>query len=137
MGFETSRHASRINHQKLRKMKFLEEMNKVIPWKQLVREIEQRQVKHQVGRPRLGTLLMLKMYFLQQRYNLSDPGMEEEVYDRITFQKFLDIDINRDQIPDESTILRFRHFLEEHRLQERMFKVINRILTEKNIILKE
>ena len=80
---------------------------------------------------------MLKIYCLQQRYNLSDPGMEEEIYDRITFQKFLDIDINRDQIPDETTILRFRHFLEDHKLQERMFKIINQILVDKNIILKE
>ena len=58
---------------------------------------------------------MLKVYYLQLRYNLSDPATEEEIYDRITFQKFLDIDINNDQIPDESTILRFRHFLEENK----------------------
>lgn len=80
---------------------------------------------------------MLKVYFLQLRYNLSDPGTEEEIYDRITFQKFLDIDINNDQIPDETTILRFRHFLEEHKLQKRMFKVINKVLENEGLLIKE
>lgn len=80
---------------------------------------------------------MLKVYFLQLWYNLSDPATEEEIYDRITFQKFLDIDINNDQIPDETTILRFRHFLEECKIQKRMFRVINRVLEEKWLLIKE
>ncbi len=137
MAYSTSRHASRVDNQKLRKMKFLEEMEKVIPWDKLVREVEQRYSTSKVGRPKLWTLLMLKIYFLQQRYNLSDPWMEEDIYDRVTFQKFLDIDIAFDQVPDESSILRFRHFLEEHKLQERFFKIINDVLGEQWILLKE
>lgn len=137
MAFETSWHASRINHQALRKMKFLNQMDIVIPWDKLVREIEQKRKKYKVGRNRVATKLMLKIYFLQLWYNLSDPATEEEIYDRITFQKFLDIDINNDQIPDESTILRFRHFLEENKLQERMFRVINKILEKEGLLIKE
>ena len=137
MAFETSWHASRINHQALRKMKFLDQMDQVIPRSKLEREIEQKRKKYDVGRNRIATKLMLKIYFLQLWYNLSDPATEEEIYDRITFQKFLDIDINNDQIPDESTILRFRHFLEEHRLQERMFRVVNKLLEDEWLFIKE
>lgn len=118
-------------------MRFLEEMDKVIPRDKLVREIEQRYSKSNIGRPRLGTLLMLKIHFLQQWYNLSDPWMEEDIYDRVTFQKFLDIDIAFDQVPDETTILRFRHFLEEKKLHERFLRIINQILEDKGIMLKE
>lgn len=80
---------------------------------------------------------MLKIYFLQQWYTLSDPGVEDAIYDRVSFQKFLDLDIMADNVPDESTICRFRHFLEEKRVQKRMFKVINAMLEEHNILLKE
>ena len=76
------------------------------------------------------------MYFLQQWYGLSDPGVEEAVYDRISFQKFLDIDLLNETVPDETTILRFRHLLEEHNLQEKVFDLIKKILEERNLIMK-
>jgi IS5 family transposase len=63
-----------------------------------------------VGRDKKGLDLMLKIYFLQQWYNLSDPGVEEAIYDRISFQKFLGIDLLGERVPDETTILNFRHF---------------------------
>lgn len=93
--------------------------------------------KSWMWRPKYDELIMLKIYFLQQWFNLSDPAMEEAIYDRISFQRFLDIDIVSDNIPDETTILNFRHFLEEYKIQEKLFKRINRILKENGLIMRE
>jgi IS5 family transposase len=79
---------------------------------------------------------MLKIYFLQHWYNLSDPEMEDAIYDRNSFQKFLDIDMMKETAPDETTILHFRHLLEKNNLQERMFKKMNRILEAKGLLLR-
>lgn len=79
---------------------------------------------------------MMKIYFLQKWYNLSDPGMEDAIYDRNSFQKFLGIDLLGDSVPDESTILLFRHFLEEHKLQDKLFEVVQGLLEKKGLIVK-
>jgi len=79
---------------------------------------------------------MLKIYFLQQWYGLSDPGMEEAIYDRNSFQKFLEVDLLSYAIPDETTILNFRHLLEEHGIQKKLFKAVNSHLEDKNIMIK-
>jgi IS5 family transposase len=73
------------------------------------------------------------MYCLQQRYNLADPAVEDAIYDRISFQKFLDIDIVNDQIPDETTICRFRKLLNDNELQKKIFELINKKLEEKRL----
>lgn len=80
---------------------------------------------------------MLKIYFLQQWYELSDPGAEEAIYDRNSFQKFLNIDLLSNTVPDETTILNFRHFLEEQKLPEKFFEIVNDLLEEKNLIMKK
>jgi IS5 family transposase len=80
--------------------------------------------------------MMMRIHFLQQWFNLSDPGMEDEIKDRISFQRFLDIDLLNDRIPDESTILRFRHLLEENDLQAKMFCLMNGVLEAKWHTLK-
>ena len=80
--------------------------------------------------------MMLKIYFLQQWYDLSDPGMEEAIYDRNSFQKFLGIDLLGDSVPDETTILHFRHLLEKHELQERFFEVVNDLLAKRGITVR-
>lgn len=82
-------------------------------------------------------LMMLKIYFLQQWYALSDPSAEEALYDRNSFQKFLGIDLLSQHIPDETTILNFRHLLEEHKLQERFFEAVNELLTSKGLLMRE
>lgn len=82
-------------------------------------------------------ILMLKIYFLQQWYALSDPSAEEAIYDRNSFQKFLDIDLLSHRVPDETTILNFRHLLEEHKLQERFFAAVNEVLEKKGLLMKE
>jgi len=117
--------------------KFLEEMNKVIPWKEFIEEIKPFYEEKELGRKKTDLKIMLKIYFLQQWYNLSDPGAEEAVYDRNSFQKFLEIDLLSKNVPDETTILNFRHLLEENRLQEKLFGITNNLLEEKGLIMKE
>jgi len=121
----------------LRREKFLQEMAKVIPWGRLLTKILPHYESNELGRKRKDALLMLKIYFLQQWYSLSDPAMEEEIYDRNTFQKFLDLDLLVDTVPDETTILNFRHLLEKYALQKKFFAIVNQMLEEKGLIMKE
>jgi len=126
------------NNQKILKCeKFLNEMKAVMPWKELIKAIEPYYVEKETGRKKTDLLLMLKIHFLQQWYNLSDPGMEEAIYDRNSFQKFLEVDLLADKVPDETTILHFRHFLEEHKLPQELFEITTMILEEKGLIMKK
>lgn len=126
-----------LSRKQLRNEKFLSEMEKVIPWNAFIDEILPHYTKAATWRPRMELIMMLKIYFLQQWFGLSDPAMEDAIYDRISFQKFLDIDIMWDKIPDETTILKFRHLLEKNRLQEKFFKIVTRLLEDKWLIVKE
>lgn len=84
---------------KLKCERFLDEMKQVIPWERLLAEIVPYYQEQQQGRKKKELLLMLKIYFLQQWYGLSDPGMEEAIYDRASFQKFLEIDLLTHGVP--------------------------------------
>ena len=117
--------------------RFLKEMNEVIPWQELLDEIKPYYTDKKLGRKRVDLKMLLKIYFLQQWYNLSDPGAEEAIYDRNSFQKFLEIDLLSENVPDETTILNFRHLLEEHKLQEKFFGIVATLLEEKGFIMKE
>jgi transposase, IS5 family len=120
----------------LRCEKFLTEMNQVIPWHEFIAELSKYYEEKDTGRPKTDLLLLLKIYFLQQWYNLSDPGVEEAVYDRNSFQKFLQIDLIADRIPDETTILNFRHFLERHGLQKKLFSIVNELLEKRGLLMQ-
>lgn len=122
---------------KLRKEKFLEEMEEIIPWMDFCRAIAPYYEEKHTGRKKMEMIMMLKIYFLQQWFNLSDPAAEEEVYDRGSFQKFLGIDLLSQSVPDETTILNFRHLLETHRLQERFFAVVKEQLEARGFLMKE
>jgi IS5 family transposase len=125
-----------IAHQKkLRCEKFLDEMERVMPWPAMLDAIAPFYTEKQVGRKRKELKMMLKIHFLQQWYDLSDPGMEEAIYDRNSFQKFLEIDLLGDGVPDETTILNFRHLLEEHGLQEKFLVIVNDLLLERGLIV--
>ncbi|MFH0779432.1 MAG: IS5 family transposase [Parcubacteria group bacterium] len=124
------------NKKQLKCERFLNEMRTVVPWQELTAVIEPFYQKEAIGRGKMDLLLMLKIYFLQQWYDLSDPGAEEAIYDRNSFQKFLEIDLISAAVPDETTILNFRHLLEANRLQTKMFEAINAVLKEKNMIMK-
>lgn len=129
---------SLAHSKKLRCEEFLNEMEKAIPWEEYVELLEPHYRKRgSVGRDKKELQMMLKIYFLQQWYNLSDPLAEESIYDRISFQKFLGIDLLGQEVPDETTILNFRHFLEEYKLAERLFKLTGEILEEKGFILRK
>jgi len=126
-----------LGKRKLRCERFLDEMDQVIPWYRLINKVEKHYKEKKTGRNRTETKLMLKIYFLQQWYNLSDPGAEEAIYDRNSFQKFLKIDLLSDNVPDETTILNFRHSLEENNLQKKFFKIMNKVLEKNGLIVKE
>jgi len=137
MSFEASFLWARMVWIQTRWMKFLEQMETIIPREKLVDKIDRHHATSATWRPRTDTLLMVKIYFLQQRYSLSDPGVEDAIYDRVSFQKFLDIDVLSQSVPDESTVCRFRHFLEDNRLQRKMFRVLNAVLEKEGLLMKE
>lgn len=116
--------------------RFLTEMNRVIPWKELLALIEPHYPKGERGRPTLGLEKMLRIYFLQQWFDLSDPLAEESLYDSESMRRFVGIDLSEDVVPDESSILRFRHRLEEHRLTEAIFSAVRQLLEARGILLK-
>lgn len=129
-----------LNNKKLRCQKFLDEMQQVVPWDRLVNNIKPHYStgnSDKGGRPAFDLELMLKIHCLQQWFNLSDPAMEDAIYDRNSFQSFLKIDLISDKVPDETTILNFRHLLEKYELTKLLFHEINSYLQEKNLLLKE
>jgi IS5 family transposase len=79
---------------------------------------------------------MLRIYFMQQWFNLSDPAMEDTLYDSESMRRFAGIELIEDAVPDESTILRFRHLLEQHRLTEQIFGLVRGLLESKRLLLK-
>lgn len=128
---------SLAHQKKLKCERFLDEMGKIIPWDRFCDEVKPFYTEKETGRKRMELILMLKVYFLQQWYGLSDPAAEEAIYDRNSFQKFLDIDLLSGNIPDETTILNFRHLLEEHQLQECFFAAVNDLLEQKGLLMRE
>lgn len=128
---------SLAHQKKLRCEKFLSEMDRVMPWEEFARSVEPYYPEHDLGRKRKELRMMLKILCLEQWYTLSDPAMEDAIYDRCSFQKFLGIDLLSDVVPDETTICRFRHLLEEHGLQEAFFAMVRGLLLERGILVKE
>jgi len=122
---------------KTRREQFLEEMNQVIPWGELIKIIEKYYPKAGNGRQPMPLERMLRIYFMQQWYGLSDPAMEDALYDIESMRRFADIDIAVDVVPDETTILNFRHLLEKYNLTQQMFEKTNHYLTEKGLLLRE
>jgi IS5 family transposase len=92
-----------------RRAAFLVEMERVVPWSALCRRIEPVYPKPGNGRPPIGVERMLRIYFLQHWFNLSDPAVEEALYDSQAMRRFVDIDLGREPVPDETTVCRFRH----------------------------
>jgi len=107
-----------------RREKFLAEMDSVVPWSQLCELIVPFYPKAGNGRPPIGLERMLRIYFLQHWFNLSDPGAEEALYESRSMCRFAGIDLGSEPVPDETTILNFRHLLERHALGEQLFQAI-------------
>jgi len=126
------------NGRKIRADKFLEEMDKAIPWGKFLEIIcpKYYRKKDSRGRKRADLETLLRIYFLQQWFSLSDLSAEEMVHDRLSFRRFINIDIGETSL-DETTICKFRHFLEENNLTEKMFSLVKKILIEKEFIIKD
>ena len=122
---------------KTRREKFLEEMNQVIPWEELLQIVKKYYPVAGNGRHPMPMERMLRIYFMQQWYGLSDPAMEDALYDIESMRRFADIDIEVDVIPDETTILNFRHLLERHNLTRQIFEKTRRYLSDKGLLLSE
>jgi IS5 family transposase len=122
---------------KTRREKFLEEMDQVIPWEELIPEIQKHYPKAGNGRQPLPLERMLRIYFMQQWYGLSDPAMEDALYDIESMRRFAGIDLTIDVIPDETTILNFRHLLEKYKLTQKLFEKTRQYLTEKGLLVRE
>jgi IS5 family transposase len=120
-----------------RRERFLTEMDQVIPWKRLIALIEPHYPKPGRGRRPLGLEKMLRIYFLQQWFDLSDPGAEDAIYDSESMRRFVGIELGEDKVPDESSILLFRHLLERHDLTKAIFEEIGELLTEKGLMLRQ
>src|SRR6202162_70819 len=111
-------------------------MDAVIPWLRLVRLIEPHYPKAGQGRHPLGLEKMLRIYFLQQWFNLSDPQAEDAIYDSESMRCFVGVELGDEVVPDETTILRFRHLLEQHRLDHAIFEAIGGLLEARGLLLR-
>jgi len=113
-----------------RRAEFLSTMNRILPWPALLALIEPHYAKvpSGAGRRPIGCERMLRIYFLQQWFNLSDPMVEESLYDSRSMRDFVGIDFGSEGAPDETTILKFRHLLEQHALGKKIFATVNQYL---------
>ncbi len=119
---------------KTRKEQFLEEMETIIPWQELSEAIEPFYPKPEgAGRRPVGIERMLRIHFVQHWFNLSDPAVEEALYDSRALRQFVGIDLGREPVPDETTICKFRHLMEKHNLGDHLFHLVNQYLKENGL----
>jgi IS5 family transposase len=111
-------------------------MNLVVPWRELVALIEPHAPVARTGRPAFAVLTMLRIHFMQQWFGLSDPAMEEALHDVPLYREFAGLDAGVTRLPDETTILRFRHLLEAHALSLQIMATINATLAARGLMLK-
>jgi IS5 family transposase len=126
-----------LSIKRTRKREFLDEMERVVPWAALLQVVEPYYPKAKTGRPPFGIETMLRIHYLQQWFALSDPAMEEALHDMPVFREFAKLGDGVTRLPDETTILRFRHLLEKHDLATDMLRVVNDILQAKGLMMKK
>jgi|SRR5581483_1306557 len=119
-----------------RRREFLDEMERVVPWAELVALVSPYLPEGKRGRPPFAPESLLRIHFMQQWFNLSDPAMEEALHDMPLFREFAGLEGWDEKLPDESTILRFRHALEEHKLAPQILQTVNDLLNAKGLLLK-
>ncbi len=124
-----------LSAKRTRKQIFLEQMEKVVPWAALVERIAPYYPEGKSGRPPFSLQTMLRVHLMQQWFTLSDPGMEEAFFDTPLYREFAQLE-EFGRLPDESTILRFRHRLEKHKLADEILATVNELLTSKGLLLK-
>lgn len=111
-----------------RKAEFLSRMDKLVPWAELCAVIEPFYPKAGNGRPPIGLERILRMYFIANWFNLADEACEDALYDIAAFRDFCRIDLGREGVPDATSLLNFRHLLEEHKLGAAMFAKVGELL---------
>ena len=134
LSFATLDHRNKKKQTK--RERFLAEMEAVVPWALLLGLIEPHYPKAGNGRRPYPLAVMLRIYFLQQWYQLSDPGAEEALYDIQSMRAFAGLELGRDAIPDETTILNFRHLLESNDLTKAIFEAVSAHLEDKGALLR-
>jgi IS5 family transposase len=125
-----------LSTKRTRKREFLDEMNRVVPWAALVALVTPHAPAGRRGRPPFPVETMLRIHFMQQWFGLSDPAMEEALFDVPRYREFAGLDNGNVGLPDESTILRFRHLLEAHKLAGPMLATVNDVLRDKGLMLR-
>ena len=119
-----------------RKREFLDEMDSVVPWAALVELVAPFAPEGRRGRPPFSVETMLRVHFMQQWFTLSDPAMEEALHDTPLLREFAGLDNWTSRLPDETTILRFRHLLEKHKLAPQILLVVNDLLRAEGLMLR-
>jgi transposase, IS5 family len=120
-----------------RRDKFLAEMEQVVPWAGLVARLRPFYPKGERGRPPVGLERMLRIYFLQQWYGLADEALEDAVYDSQALRAFAGIDLAVATVPDATTVLNFRHWLEKHELTKVLFDEVGAMLEERGLLMRQ
>jgi len=120
-----------------RRDKFLAEMEAVVPWARLVERLRPFYPKGERGRPPIGLERMLRVYFVQQWYGLADEALEDALYDSQALRGFAGIDLAVERVPDATTILIFRHWLERHELTKVLFDEIGALLEERGLLMRQ
>ena len=118
-----------------KKEEFLDSINATIPWNRWISIIEPYYPSGKRGRPTRGIETMLRMYLLQDRFNLSDAGVEDAIYDSYCMRKFMGLDFMTESVPDATTLLKFRHLLEEHGIGKIIFDDVKKALDEAGLIM--
>lgn len=126
----------KLSTKKARMREFLEEMERVVPWAVLMQIVEPQYPKAKSGRPPFGIEVMLRIHYLDQWFGLSDPAMEEALHDVPLYREFARLDGAKARLPNETTILRFRHLLEKHNLAVDMLRVVNDLLQRKGLMMR-
>ena len=116
---------------------FLAEMEQIMPWAELLAVVEPHYPKGKRGRPPIGLERMLRVYFVQQWNNLSDEGVEDAITDSQALRAFVGIDLSREAAPDATTVLQFRHLLEQHGLTKKLLEAVNAGLSAAGLLMRE
>lgn len=119
-----------------RRDRFLAEMERVVPWERLVARLKPLYPKGARGRKPIALELMLRIYFLQQWYGLADEALEDALYDSQALRGFAGIDLAVDAVPDATTVLHFRHWLERHELTKALFQEVGAMLEERGLLMR-
>jgi IS5 family transposase len=120
-----------------RRDKFLSEMERVVPWARLVERLQPLYPKGERGRPPIGLERMLRLHFLQQWYGLADEALEDALYDSQALRGFAGIDLSVAAVPDATTVMNFRHWLEEHDLTRVLFDEVGAMLEERGLLMRQ